>query len=57
MNNFTMFQQATIDIYNLENYTFGVKDPQHEKDKSVADRLSRMKGTNNFPFFDDRLNR
>ena len=47
MNNFTMFQQATIDIYNLENYTFGAKDPQHEKDKSVADRLSRMKGTNN----------
>jgi hypothetical protein len=47
-----MFQQATIDIYNLENYTFGAKDPQHEKDKSVADRLNRMKGTKVYSLLD-----
>lgn len=32
----------TCDLYNLKNYTFGIKDPQHEKDKSVPDRLKRM---------------
>ncbi|KAL0480103.1 cleavage and polyadenylation specificity factor subunit 5 [Acrasis kona] len=37
------FLMPTIDIYNLENYTFGTKDAQHEKDKSVPERLARMK--------------
>ena len=32
-----------LDIYPVENYTFGTKEPQHEKDKSVATRLARMK--------------
>jgi hypothetical protein len=33
----------TISLYPLENYTFGIKEAQLEKDASVAARLSRMK--------------
>ncbi|CAI5460660.1 unnamed protein product [Closterium sp. Yama58-4] len=32
-----------VNIYPLENYSFGVKEPKIEKDTSVADRLARMK--------------
>ena len=32
-----------IHLYQLTNYTFGVKDPQLEKDTSVDARLQRMK--------------
>lgn len=39
----SQFLLPTIDIHNLENYTFGIKEPQHEKDKSVPERLARMK--------------
>jgi len=33
----------TIDLYNLANYNFGAKEPQLEKDRSVPERLQRMK--------------
>jgi hypothetical protein len=33
----------TINLYPLENYTFGIKEAQLEKDTSVAARLARMK--------------
>eukprot|EP00276_Gloeochaete_wittrockiana_P001952 CAMPEP_0184676000 /NCGR_PEP_ID=MMETSP0308-20130426/88115_1 /TAXON_ID=38269 /ORGANISM="Gloeochaete witrockiana, Strain SAG 46.84" /LENGTH=110 /DNA_ID=CAMNT_0027123799 /DNA_START=27 /DNA_END=356 /DNA_ORIENTATION=+ len=33
----------TVNLYNLENYTFGIKDPQLEKDRSVPARLARFK--------------
>ena len=35
--------QRTINLYNLEKYTFGKKEAQMEKDTSVAARLLRMK--------------
>ena len=35
--------QPTITLFNLENYTFGKKEAQLEKDTSVASRLNRMK--------------
>jgi hypothetical protein len=35
--------QRTINLYNLEKYTFGKKEAQMEKDTSVAARLTRMK--------------
>jgi len=34
---------STLNLYGLENYTFGVKDPLREKDTSVVARLARMK--------------
>lgn len=37
-------QKPVINLYELgTNYSFGVKDPQPEKDASVEARLSRMK--------------
>ncbi|CAB02106.1 Cleavage and polyadenylation specificity factor subunit 5 [Caenorhabditis elegans] len=33
----------TINVYPLTNYTFGTKDAQAEKDKSVPERFKRMK--------------
>ncbi|CAB3407799.1 unnamed protein product [Caenorhabditis bovis] len=33
----------TINVYPLTNYTFGTKDAQAEKDKSVAERFKRMR--------------
>lgn len=32
----------TLNLYNLQNFTFGVKDVHLEKDTSVAARLMRM---------------
>lgn len=34
---------TTINLYPLENYTFGIKEAMLEKDTSVAARLQRMK--------------
>ncbi|ORX41930.1 cleavage and polyadenylation specific factor 5 [Piromyces finnis] len=34
--------QSTVSLYSLENYKFGVKDPQPEEDPSVAARLNRL---------------
>eukprot|EP00741_Cyanophora_paradoxa_P021319 tig00021348_g20579.t1 len=33
----------TVNLYSLESYTFGVKEQQLEKDKSVQARLDRMR--------------
>ncbi len=33
----------SINLYPLENYTFGIKEAMLEKDTSVAARLARMK--------------
>jgi len=33
----------TVTLYHLDNYTFGIKEAQLEKDASVAARLTRMK--------------
>lgn len=33
----------TVNLYPLENYTFGIKEAQLEKDTSVPARLARMK--------------
>mmetsp|Transcript_29450 Transcript_29450/g.70134 ORF Transcript_29450/g.70134 Transcript_29450/m.70134 type:complete len:242 (-) Transcript_29450:383-1108(-) len=35
--------ETAITIYPIGNYNFGVKNPRHEKDKSVVDRLARMR--------------
>ena len=35
-------QPATIRLYPLSNYTFGVKEPQPEEDPSVLARLKRL---------------
>lgn len=32
-----------INLYNLANFTFGIKEPLMEKDTSVAQRLARHK--------------
>lgn len=32
-----------INIYPLENYTFGIKDARMEKDSSVPERMARLK--------------
>ncbi|GAQ91558.1 cleavage and polyadenylation specificity factor subunit 5 [Klebsormidium nitens] len=40
-----MVVRPTINVYPLENYTFGSKEPRREKDASVAERLHRMKDT------------
>ena len=32
-----------VKLYNLERYTFQIKDPKLEKDTSVHARLKRMK--------------
>lgn len=34
--------QSTVPLYSLENYKFGVKEPQPEEDPSVAARLNRL---------------
>ena len=39
----TPVRHPILDIYRIENYTFDTKEAQHEKDKSVAMRLTRMK--------------
>jgi len=39
----TVLLGPTIKLYKLENYTFGIKEAQHEKDASVQARLARMK--------------
>lgn len=41
----TMVVRPTINVYPLDNYTFGSKEPRREKDASVAERLHRMKDT------------
>lgn len=38
-----MAGEKVINIYPLENYTFGVKDAKVEKDSSVAERMIRLK--------------
>jgi len=30
-------------LYPLSNYTFGTKDPQYEKDRTVEARFQRMR--------------
>lgn len=37
------FGQTAVTVYPIANYNFGVKGPRHEKDKSVNDRLLRMR--------------
>jgi len=37
------FSGPTVNLYPLENYTFGIKEAQLEKDTSVPARLARMK--------------
>ena len=32
-----------VNLYDLECYTFGTKDPQMEKDESVQARMNRMR--------------
>jgi len=41
--NILIFLRISHDQRNVENYTFGIKEPQHEKDASVQARLTRMK--------------
>eukprot|EP01105_Mastigella_eilhardi_P000789 TRINITY_DN10935_c0_g1_i1.p1 TRINITY_DN10935_c0_g1~~TRINITY_DN10935_c0_g1_i1.p1 ORF type:complete len:221 (+),score=74.76 TRINITY_DN10935_c0_g1_i1:147-809(+) len=36
---------SSVTLYPLESYTFGIKEPQLEKDTSVASRLKRMEET------------
>ena len=35
--------ERVVQLYPLSNYTFGTKDPQYEKDASVAARFQRMR--------------
>ena len=35
--------ERVVQLYPLSNYTFGTKDPQYEKDSSVAARFQRMR--------------
>lgn len=35
--------ESTINVFPLDNYSFGAKEANLEKDTSVADRLARMK--------------
>jgi len=37
------FGQTAVTVYPIANYNFGVKAPRVEKDKSVGDRLLRMR--------------
>lgn len=37
------FGETTATVYPIGNYNFGVKGPRHEKDKSVSERLLRMR--------------
>mmetsp|Transcript_28768 Transcript_28768/g.81019 ORF Transcript_28768/g.81019 Transcript_28768/m.81019 type:complete len:235 (+) Transcript_28768:177-881(+) len=37
------FGEVAVTVYPIGNYNFGVKGPRHEKDKSVAERLTRMR--------------
>jgi hypothetical protein len=39
MSDINPFIPPTIKIYNIERYTFGVKEPKLEKDTSVKARL------------------
>ena len=32
-----------VNLYPLSNYTFGTKDPQYEKDRTVETRFQRMR--------------
>ena len=36
------YSQSAINIYSLENYTFGIKEPQFNKDKTINDYYLRM---------------
>ena len=38
-----MSMDTIINLYPLSNYTFGTKDPQYEKDRTVEARFHRMK--------------
>jgi hypothetical protein len=35
--------QTAYTVYPINNYTFGTKNAKLEKDKSVADRMERLK--------------
>jgi hypothetical protein len=35
--------QTAYTVYPISNYTFGTKGAKHEKDKSVAERMERLK--------------
>ena len=38
-----MALERLINLYPLSNYTFGTKDPQYEKDRTVESRFSRLR--------------
>ena len=37
------FGETAVSVYPIGNYHFGVKNARHEKDKSVGERLTRMR--------------
>lgn len=39
----SIMNERVVQLYPLSNYTFGTKDPQYEKDASVAARFQRMR--------------
>ncbi len=38
-----MALERMLNLYPLSNYTFGTKDPQYEKDRTVESRFIRLK--------------
>ena len=39
----SVVNERVVQLYPLSNYTFGTKEPQYEKDASVAARFQRMR--------------